>query len=448
MGHLPLYKIILLENSTIIFFPETLDIVTIKNEDFKKVTEAQIQEYYNNLKETSVSDSSVCQCPSETKITLFKLMLNMSDDCNLNCKYCYASKYYNRQNMSKETIDKVISKFFLSEVISGIKLIIFFGGEPLLNIDGIEYFINRLEELRTDGKISRLPRFNIITNGTIYTQRVAELFKKYKFGILVSCDGPADIQDIQRPFRHSDKGSFEVVSQNLKKMKEDGLDVGIECTVTKHGVAAGYTHAKIKSFFKDEFNISNLMCVPENMTTIEKKFEFHENFYTNTNRLFEVFENIEEYDELFEISYRLLTKKSITYPCTLGRTSFHILANGEIYPCQLISGMEEYKISHIDSFNNSLFYNNDWIKKYDSHSQKCNSCWAKPLCKFCTARELLESNQYLPGEKNCLKFQEDLSELIKKVTELRQDPERWNDFSIRLKAKSRSIQERVGLKLS
>ncbi len=446
MDKLPKYKVMPADEAVIIFFPQSLDIISMKLEDFDKTTEEQMVGCYEKFLESYKNRLNSASRQSAQKIELYKLMLDLTDDCNLDCHYCYASKYYKKQNMSEETIEKVISKFFLSDSIAGVGRIVFFGGEPLLNLAGMEYIINRLEELFAKGKISYLPRFNIITNGTIYSERISQLFKKYQMGILVSCDGPPELQNDQRPFRGSRKGSYDVVARNIKKMISDGLYVGVECTVTKRGIEAGYTHAKFKNFFLNEFNLENLSCVPENMTSPEKKMDFFPKFYENTNPYYDALENLEYQNEMFEIPYRLLTKKPLLYACGLARYSFHILANGDLYPCQLIAGMKEFKITDIDSFNDSFLHKNNWIERYNEHSGKCDSCWIKPLCKFCPARQILESNCYTLPESRCARQREQMEDLIKRIVKLRQNPTHWSNFTRRLAEQADLIETETDIR--
>lgn len=443
MTALPKYKVLPVDDSVIVYFPQSMDIISMKSEEFSKSTEEQLQDYYAKFLEESQNKRQHRKPPISKKISLIKLMVSMSDNCNLDCEYCYAQKYYKKKHMSKETIDKVISKFLLSDSVSSIGTIVFFGGEPLLNIEGIEYFANKLEELVEQGRISKLPGFGIITNGTIYSERVLRLVKKYKMFVTVSMDGPAEIQDSQRRFRGSKRGSHDIVTQNLKKMISDGIGVNIECTVTKQAFDAGYNHNKLKEYFSDEFNLNHVIYVPENITSPEKKFDFDAHFYDPPKRLFTLLENLEINDLLFEIPYGLLHKKPRYRSCLLGQYIFHIQANGMVSPCQVISGLEEYDLIDINSFNDSFFHDNSWITKYFANSQRCNSCWVKLLCQFCPARMVVEYDAYIMPEDQCAKRIKEIEDLIINVVKLRQDPVRWNDFSQRLKSKRKLIEERL-----
>lgn len=75
----------------------------------------------------------------------------MTTSCNLECKYCFANEgNYNCkiQNIKKEVLDKVIE--WVQDNRNSIQEIIFFGGEPTLEEDEIDYFYRSLNGLEKD----------------------------------------------------------------------------------------------------------------------------------------------------------------------------------------------------------------------------------------------------------------------------------------------------------
>ena len=66
-----------------------------------------------------------------------------------------------------------------------------FGGEPLLAP------IEHIEEVLAFG-LERFGGNGIQTNGTLITKQHIELFKKYRVGVGISCDGPDELSDLRR----------------------------------------------------------------------------------------------------------------------------------------------------------------------------------------------------------------------------------------------------------
>lgn len=71
-------------------------------------------------------------------------MINIIDDCNLNCRYCYNIKPYNKKLLDLDiTFNKI--KKFKNEFIGHI-LINITGGEPTLHPD-LMLFVKKLSKL-------------------------------------------------------------------------------------------------------------------------------------------------------------------------------------------------------------------------------------------------------------------------------------------------------------
>lgn len=98
----------------------------------------------------------------------------ISEKCNFNCEYCFLKdavyKNPNTKIMDNITIRDTVT--FLQQIYEAQKnnkdndqIITFYGGEPLLNFDGIKYFINEVK------KISRInigQKFNILLLQTVH----------------------------------------------------------------------------------------------------------------------------------------------------------------------------------------------------------------------------------------------------------------------------------------
>ena len=105
------------------------------------------------------------------------IVLPISDKCNLNCPYCFAQtngsfkfKSFTKQDI-EQTIKFVVSKNENKEQQISI---IFFGGEPLLNLEIIKFTIDHCKKEYSNIKFN----FSITTNGTIITDEIIKIFKE------------------------------------------------------------------------------------------------------------------------------------------------------------------------------------------------------------------------------------------------------------------------------
>ncbi len=134
--------------------------------------------------------------------------------CNFACPYCYLDE--KQIDITKEIIDKSLEGFF--ERIRAVKAetarIDLWGGEPMLCLDTLEYVVRKARALKNKWKIKI--KFLIVTNGSIFSPRILELFSKEKDLAIVQIplDGPKDIHDRRRFFK-SGAGSYQIILKNL-----------------------------------------------------------------------------------------------------------------------------------------------------------------------------------------------------------------------------------------
>lgn len=111
------------------------------------------------------------------------IFLTLGRDCNFNCKYCLQDEGFSHQRSCIEKpklSEKVIR--FLDEYKYGYTKIMLWGGEPLLYMDSIKFLLERY-----GNKFS----WGTITNGSLLTKEVIDLFEKYNVSLTVSHDGEA-----------------------------------------------------------------------------------------------------------------------------------------------------------------------------------------------------------------------------------------------------------------
>lgn len=154
-----------------------------------------------------------------------QLVLNITEDCNMRCKYCYLSETYkhtrNRTSefMSEETAIKSLDYFFelirqISKFNPGKKCAItFYGGEALLNFPVIK---KSIEYAKSNCPVT--PMFNITTNGTLLCGEIADYLVKNEVAISVSLDGSREEHDRNRVDAMKN-GTFDTIIRNIKALK-------------------------------------------------------------------------------------------------------------------------------------------------------------------------------------------------------------------------------------
>jgi sulfatase maturation enzyme AslB (radical SAM superfamily) len=109
------------------------------------------------------------------------LILVVTRQCNLNCRYCPISK--TNKSMSLQVAERAIFLFLKNNKDDNNLLIRFFGGEPLLEFDLIEKAINY-----ASGKKENL-FFNLTTNGMLLNGKILQKIKNFSnFELILSSE--------------------------------------------------------------------------------------------------------------------------------------------------------------------------------------------------------------------------------------------------------------------
>jgi uncharacterized protein len=150
------------------------------------------------------------------------LILNVTEKCNLRCRYCvFSGIYKNRRSHSEKQMPWEIARLAINNHImrSGSVLrFSFFGGEPLLNFRLIKKIVNYVEE-----KTTKKVYWSMTTNGTLLTPDIWAFLKEHDFLITVSLDGPKEIHDRYRTDRNG-KGTFDKIYKNLMYLYQHDQD--------------------------------------------------------------------------------------------------------------------------------------------------------------------------------------------------------------------------------
>jgi len=153
------------------------------------------------------------------------LVLGVTEQCNLRCRYCIFSGAYsgerthNQRRMSAEVALRGVEDFLARSSNRESVGISFFGGEPLVAFDLVKCVVEHVRQRHSD----RPCHFGLTTNGTRLSGDIAEYLTRHRFNVGVSLDGPEAVHDANRrfPSRH---GSWDVVMCNLAALRAAAPD--------------------------------------------------------------------------------------------------------------------------------------------------------------------------------------------------------------------------------
>ena len=159
----------------------------------------------------------------------------LSEHCNLACKYCFVGSdacgqgISSTKDMTPEIAEKALDVFArqleqssedYTEYESNI---IFFGGEPLLKFDVLEYVDRRVKELSESRPVLRNTSLAVITNGTLLNEERILKLDAMGVAVSISIDGFTEQANSMRVDKQGNE-TFERVVQVLETYKRLEVD--------------------------------------------------------------------------------------------------------------------------------------------------------------------------------------------------------------------------------
>ena len=362
-----------------------------------------------------------------------KLVIHISHDCNLRCQYCYASHgSYGRERerglMSDEVALAIVEKFASQDI----SRVVFFGGEPLLNISAMKIICQGFRRKGLE------PEYCAITNGTIFTDQVKTLVEEFSIQLTVSIDGPKNIHDELRPFI-SGLGSYDEVIRTINTAKQMNVPLYLEATYTQLHEKAGLEPQQVLDYLRNEVGVSRGtmgLCkgsTDDGLSIDPAKRKLYSSSLTEYIGD-QIIDSNNPYIDDDWLSWLVHLLRHVIRPslCPIGDYSLSILPNGDIYPCHLFVSSSEMKLGNLfeDSIDSCRQLAKSKIPINDKAcNSKCSSCWLKNCCRACVA-DIYSIQGHVNSIPDwvCEARNELYKDLLEMLLNLQEDPTQWSQF--------------------
>ena len=295
-----------------------------------------------------------------TPFPLTTMVLNVTNQCNLSCTYCYEygeDKIVDTENgkqpkfMSDETARASVEFMLKESGTNTIAHITFFGGETLLNFPvlarTIAYARQRGEEL------GKTIDFSLTTNATLLKPEIIEFLADNRVGVTISIDGPREVQDKFRVF-HNGTGSYDVVAPKIKQLlkRHTSRPIGARVTLTsgKMDIKRIYQHLTEEMGFW-EVGFAPVTTSPTRGHAIsdtgydemlgqfrDLAYDFLEASVANRHH---GFSNVKE---TLEELHKGVSK---AFPCGAGLGLLGVATDGDVALCHRFAGSEAHKLGTV-----------------------------------------------------------------------------------------------------
>ncbi len=316
---------------------------------------------------------------------MYTLALNVTQQCNLRCKYCYVENPGSQPVMNDKTARKAVDFITKCDDIDGFG-ISFYGGEPLLNFPVIQSAIEYASKVGEEKGFPEVT-YHVVTNGTLLTDEMIDFFTDFKIDVMLSIDGPAKIHDAMR-VTPDGKGTHAVVSAALQKLIEakGKHKISVSGVITNKGRLKD-VYQYFSQFPLRDIKLSYVRYLDE---TEEQKYALSD--AEKTQYMEDMREIASECLNLllkgvrpsyYNFENKILqlwkhTKKD--YFCPAGVRRFGIAPGGEIYPCGPAADLGEFPLGTLDTGLDQKKVD-AWVAHSSFANRKeCNPCWARSLC--------------------------------------------------------------------
>ena len=309
------------------------------------------------------------------KPVLRSVHLNMSPDCNLECRHCYAEE---REKVGKTlTFDQYIKLIDQLTEISPNLRIEFTGGEPLLN--------KRTPDIAKYCR-SKGHHTTLLTNGTPINKRNVEKIIDSFDAVRISIDGSnKEINDF-----HRGDGTYQQITEAIELLDEHKARVVLAMTVTKQNIDDISEIAKkygSRLTFQPLFDAGNAKLNREMAIT--------------GNEYYEALSNAQNVAAMANIGNSLNSLRNRgTTKCAIADSEISISHDGNVFPCHLVHA-DEFKAGNvlIDSIKD-IYHHSPTLTASRNLTiyarPECSECAIRLLCGgSCRARAL-----YLEGDIN------------------------------------------------
>jgi uncharacterized protein len=160
------------------------------------------------------------------------LTLYLNNECNLRCAYCYADPAErSAASLDLETISAAAEVVAANCRQKDLPFYVVFhgGGEPTLRGGRAASVLSLLEAVASAYDVE--PFRYVATNGVMSEKKARWLARSFDL-VGLSCDGPADIHDSQRP-QWDGTGSLHILEHTAHILREEGCSIHVRATITR-----------------------------------------------------------------------------------------------------------------------------------------------------------------------------------------------------------------------
>ncbi len=366
--------------------------------------------------------------PEPGIVPLSTLVLEVAQDCNLRCTYCYAEGgTYGAVPclLAPETARRAVRYLVDHSGDREHLTLIFFGGEPLMNMPAVRAATD--EALSCAHKTGKQIHFSLTTNGTLLDRELVHFLHKHRISVAVSLDGPRHIHDRNRPDAQGNGTYAEIVSRLEMLLEHAPVPVAARVTLAPdqwHSVVEVFDH--LTGLGLHEVGIAPVSPVSKALlpsaadeaALLSGFDELARRFVAHARK-----GRVMPFSNMLDLLARLHLGQTKTVSCGAGFGYMAVDAKGRLFPCHRLAGEADFCVGDIGSGIDSNRINSCLDSLNSDRRENCSKCWARTLCAGGCHYEnhLRENHLGLPRGSSCRFIRSWLDLGMRTYAELRTD---------------------------
>ena len=353
-----------------------------------KETVDEVLADFEELREQGAFDSPAVTPPEVSGGPAIKSMcLHVAHDCNLRCKYCFASTgdFGGARTMMPAETGKAALEYLMKASGKRHHLEVdLFGGEPLMNLGVCKELVAYGREL--EKKFGKQINFTMTTNCVALDDDAIDFINREMYNVVISLDGRKEVHDAVRPTANG-KGSFDLILKNAQKLiaGRGDKEYYVRGTFTRNNLdfaedvnalrEMGFTQISVEPAVLPEDSPYSLHM--EHLPRIFAEYDRLAEEYVAARRNPETWYNFFHF--MFDPVGGPCLRKRIS-GCGAGTEYVAVTPDGELYPCHQFVGLTDWKLGDVWHGVEAPEKQAAFGKCNVCTKEKCKGCWAKYSC--------------------------------------------------------------------
>lgn len=350
----------------------------------------------------------------------------VTENCNFNCKYCFISDIVSANDKNKVMTKEVakasvelLQRTYERQQHDYDKTITFYGGEPLLNFEVIEYFMQEVDRMKASTYWPGDVKFAIITNGSLLTKEHIDFLRENNIALSISYD--VDKQSHSNRSSRSGQDTFDDVRKNIQMCIDEQMPYSLSITISENTICN-------REAVLNEIASLQPLTIAFNMLIPNKHLAPSSTYYEDaTDFMIECFKQLRTNglyeDRMMRKVQAFIDNKMYLYDCCAsGGNQFVIAPDGSIGICHGYLNNRKYFSANV--FDNDFDFRNSpdfayWKKRSPLFILECQECECLGICGGgCPyAADYMHNSIYALDDRFCIHAKKVLKWLVSDLYE-------------------------------